>query len=216
MNTQLSLQKYMLLFYQPNSVGQEDYDYYIKGLISSDKIEQSDRINDIYHDFSGKIKSYILKNNGTVEDAKNLFQETLESLMFGILQKDFSLTARLGTLLHSIWKNKWLNELRRRKPEAVLKESLLKSEEVTNDESTSAELYNLLYTLMKEVKLFTPKQKTLLILILEGYTNQEIAQIEKIEVNAVAQAKSKLFKKLRIIIASKKAYQHLLENWKLN
>ncbi len=206
------------LFYAPTSLALADYDYYILGLKSDNQIEKEDRINDIYHDFSFKIKTFILKNSGTVEDAKNIFQESLMALVYKTTsQNNFTLTAQLGTYLQTMWRNLWFNELKKsnRRPTSTLEDSSVYSEEIedTIDNSATINLYNSLKGLV-ESELLTDNQKKLLKLILQGFTNKEIAQIQNKTEIAVAQAKRKLFLKLKILIPNLEEYKHHYQNWK--
>lgn len=60
----------------------------------------------------GKIDAYIRKNNGTVHDAKDVFQQALLVFYKNCLKPDFTLTSTIGTYLFSVSKNLWLKELR--------------------------------------------------------------------------------------------------------
>lgn len=61
------------------------------------------------------ITKYIKANNGTVEDAKDIFQDALVVLYKKIHAGGFVLTVPLRTYLQAIVKNCWLQELRQRK-----------------------------------------------------------------------------------------------------
>ncbi len=104
---------------------------YITGLIQGD----SAVIHRIFEHFYPQVESYTLNNRGTVEDAKDLFNESLKIVY---------LQGKDGLQLHSsfigyfktICKRRWINELKRRKrftpevedqPEAVSDENLGKS-----------------------------------------------------------------------------------------
>lgn len=193
-----TLAKKEAYFYAPKTVSQADYDFYIDGISSLNQLIKSDRIEDLYHDFSGKIKAFILKNSGNEEDAKNIFQETLMALMYRVTQGDFELKARLGTFLHSIWRNKWFNHIRKYKPE-ILTNAFQEAEDelLSKEETETTALYAKLYDLLETEKVLTLKRKELLCLILEGHTNKEIAAIKNMTEGAVARAKHGLFKVLK-------------------
>jgi RNA polymerase sigma factor (sigma-70 family) len=61
------------------------------------------------------IKKYISANNGTADDAQDIFQDALVVLYKKIHTGEFNLTVPLKTYLHAVVKNLWLQELRRRK-----------------------------------------------------------------------------------------------------
>jgi len=72
------------------------------------------------------IKKYICANNGTTEDAKDIFQDALVVLYKKAHTVEFMLTVPLKTYLHAVVKNLWLTELRHRKklPVAELQKDL--------------------------------------------------------------------------------------------
>jgi RNA polymerase sigma factor (sigma-70 family) len=77
-------------------------------------------VSELYERYSGKIKGMVLKNNGSEDDAADIFQEALIS----IYQKatapgGFTLTCPLDAYLYLICKNRWINELEKRKNKGV-------------------------------------------------------------------------------------------------
>lgn len=60
------------------------------------------------------VRKYIKENGGKTEDAKDVFQEGLIVLYHKLQQPDLVLTAKEETLLFSICRFKWMEELRRR------------------------------------------------------------------------------------------------------
>jgi RNA polymerase sigma factor (sigma-70 family) len=61
------------------------------------------------------IKQYILKNSGTNEDAKDVFQDALVVLYKKVHTPNFALTVSIKTYIEAVAKNIWLQELRRLK-----------------------------------------------------------------------------------------------------
>lgn len=66
----------------------------------------------LYKDHYVSVEKFIVKNNGTVEDAKDIFQDTLLVLLQKIMADDFELTASLKTYIIAISKNLWFKKLR--------------------------------------------------------------------------------------------------------
>lgn len=58
------------------------------------------------------IRSMVLKNSGTIDDAKDIFQDAVMALYQNHQRAEFELTAVTSTYLYSIARNKWLNQLR--------------------------------------------------------------------------------------------------------
>ena len=56
----------------------------------------------------------VTKNNGNQADAEDIFQETLFILYNLVQSREFELSVKLKTIIYSIARNLWLNELRKR------------------------------------------------------------------------------------------------------
>lgn len=93
--------------------------------------------------------SFILKNQGTVEDAKELFQESLLVLLKNAADPDFKIEYAIRTYLYTICKNQWLKQLRQKKKAGFIqsighenKETVLKAEN-TLEEKKALEIHHL-------------------------------------------------------------------------
>lgn len=71
-------------------------------------------IDEIYRRFSGKVQSFIIRNSGTVDDAADIFQETLIDLYQQARYKNLKLTCPFEPFLLLLCKRKWLNALKKR------------------------------------------------------------------------------------------------------
>lgn len=80
---------------------------YVEALLNNDRV----LLDELYRNFSGKIKWMVLKNHGTEAEAADIFQEALISIFHKAKTKDFVLTCPLDAYLYLVCKNKWLNEL---------------------------------------------------------------------------------------------------------
>lgn len=76
-------------------------------------------IKEVYKDFSGKIVSMILKNNGTEDDARDIIQEALITIYWQAKTKALILTCPFEAYLYLICKRKWINELNKRSRSGV-------------------------------------------------------------------------------------------------
>jgi RNA polymerase sigma factor (sigma-70 family) len=68
-----------------------------------------------YKLFYSGIRHFVLKNNGSDDDAKDLFQDVLLVLFQKVRSDSFLLTCALGTYLFSVSRLLWFKELTRRK-----------------------------------------------------------------------------------------------------
>ena len=66
----------------------------------------------LYKFYYPSVKHFIIKNNGTSDDAKDIFQETICVLLEKVPKDDFSLTSSLKTYIFAISSNLWLRRLR--------------------------------------------------------------------------------------------------------
>jgi len=83
---------------------------YIEALIKGD--EQI--ITEIYKKYAPDCKRFVLKNSGTVGDATDVFQETLIAVLSKAKAKPIELTVPFGAYLYRVYKNKWIDELRKK------------------------------------------------------------------------------------------------------
>ncbi|OFX17942.1 MAG: hypothetical protein A2033_15305 [Bacteroidetes bacterium GWA2_31_9] len=77
-------------------------------------------INAFYKTYYPVVHYIINKNSGSAEDIKDIFQDTCESLLKLVKNKDFELTCKLSVFLYSVCYKKWQNELRLRKNTSLL------------------------------------------------------------------------------------------------
>lgn len=91
--------------------------------LQSERPGQQDRgFRSLYEQYYSMIEQLVLRNNGNVDDAADVFQDGLVALFNKVRQADFQLTASLKTLLYAICRNVWLMKLRKRKRESPITE----------------------------------------------------------------------------------------------
>ena len=88
----------------------------------------------VYKQNLGAIKKFVLNNNGTVEEAQDVLQETLIAVWQNIAKPDFLLHVKLSTYVFSIAKNQWYKQLK--------KKTRFKVVDVSTTEKLSAQLFN--------------------------------------------------------------------------
>ncbi|MBK7738187.1 MAG: sigma-70 family RNA polymerase sigma factor [Saprospiraceae bacterium] len=77
--------------------------------------ELDERIKNLYKHYFDDVRNHILKNSGSMEDARDLFQE-LALVYYKQLQKpDFKIETSEKNYIYGICKNLWLKKLRDRK-----------------------------------------------------------------------------------------------------
>ena len=83
----------------------------IEGLTTGDQ----DVFNNLYEYEFPKIVKLVINNSGNIDEARDIFQDTLVILLEKIFQNELNLSCSIGTYLYSISQNLWFNKLRRRK-----------------------------------------------------------------------------------------------------
>lgn len=80
----------------------------LKGLAEND----TKSIQAIYAGNFSLIQALVLNNNGSYDDARDVFQEAMVILYEKAIQSDFKLTCQLKTFLYAISKRLWLKKLK--------------------------------------------------------------------------------------------------------
>ena len=83
---------------------------YIVALLKND----SAMINKIYRQSAGKIKTFVLRNSGSKEDAEEIFNDGLMKIYQKARKGDFILTCPFDYYLYMVCKSLWLNNLRKK------------------------------------------------------------------------------------------------------
>ncbi len=95
---------------------QDHQHYIVKGVIEGDPTI----LREIYQTFGKQILAWVKNNNGTAEDASDLFQDGMEAMMHLSFKPNFKLTCPFGALLYKICRNKWYDRLKlNQKQEAI-------------------------------------------------------------------------------------------------
>ncbi len=99
-------------------------------------------VNEIYKKCAGKVKSFVLFNNGSADDAADIFQEALVDIYNQAKYKNLQLTCPFEPFLLLVCKRKWLNELKKRSISPVTKneDDLLHIGEDTFEQAETLEL----------------------------------------------------------------------------
>lgn len=76
------------------------------------KAKENQSYEILYKFYYPSVRHFIIKNNGTIDDAKDIFQETICVLLEKVPKDDFNLTSSLKTYIFAISSNLWLKRLR--------------------------------------------------------------------------------------------------------
>jgi len=96
--------------YLAEEMGHTDQKY-IDALLNNNSV----LISEIYEKFASHCKNFILKNNGTAQDALDIFQESLVYVFRRAKTKGLVLEVPFGGYLYFVYRGKWLDKLKKRK-----------------------------------------------------------------------------------------------------
>lgn len=99
---------------------------YINGLLNNN----SSVLNEIYQKYFLIVEQFVLKNNGTTDDAKDVFQDGLMVIYTKAQDKNFELTSSFHTFLYSICRFIWLRKQRKNSKYDSLPENIEELEKV--------------------------------------------------------------------------------------
>ena len=83
---------------------------YIEGLLHND----GPTVDEIYRKYAGAIRNFIVKNNGSEDDAADIFQEALIDLYNQARYKELRLSCPFEAFLLLVCKRKWYNLQKKR------------------------------------------------------------------------------------------------------
>jgi RNA polymerase sigma factor (sigma-70 family) len=110
---------------------------YIEGLRRND----TQVVREIYERFSNEAIRWVQNNNGSADDARDVFQEALIVLFEKAQNPDFVLTCPIGAMLYVLYSRKWYDRLqaKKRDGEVRFQEEIRYTQEFTSDTLLEAE-----------------------------------------------------------------------------
>ena len=173
----------------------------------------------LYQAHFDSLANFIRTNSGRQEDAEDYFQETL-AVFINIVHRDkFRGDSSIKTFLHSIMRNLWLNELKRRN-KALARETVYfeqSEKETSNEQHTIHESETTRQVLALFDRLGENCKKILVMFYYEDKTMKEIALAMDYDNEQVARnTKYKCSRKLTDLLDSspgmKESFKNLLSN----
>ncbi len=159
----------------------------LRGLAQSDKAA----VEAIYRENYSIIQSFIINNNGSVDDARDIFQEAMVVLYEKSRDTTFSLTCQIRTYVFSICRRLWLKRLQQLSKFGTQVESLEDivpvEEEIEEHEKRNAD-FNLMEVAMGKIgepcksllDAYYMGKKSMQDIAAEfGYTNADNAKTQK-------------------------------------
>lgn len=85
----------------------------LEHLLSGNRVKVDVALRHVYKAYFNVIKNYILKNQGTIDDAADIFQDTIIAWYDMVQDGTFKRESSILTFLYSVARNIWLKELRK-------------------------------------------------------------------------------------------------------
>jgi len=122
------------------------------------------------------IRKYIMENSGTESEASEILQDALVIFWEKVRSGDFVLQSKISTYLFSVVKNKWLQELGRKKRFTVIDEEQINTSDGPDqqDRIEEQELIDIVKFHMDQLSPLCKK-----ILLLYYYEDRSMAEISK-------------------------------------
>jgi RNA polymerase sigma factor (sigma-70 family) len=160
------------------------------------------------------IRHFVLKNNGSEEDAKDLFQDVLLVLFQKVRSDSFLLTCSLGTYIFSVSRLLWFKELAKRKHVSAASFILEDYADIDRDIHETAELNERLEIYRKNFESLSEDCQKVLRYFIEGMSIAEITR--KMGYKSEQHTKNRRYRcKLSLIRQIKSAYS-LEEDYEYN
>jgi RNA polymerase sigma factor (sigma-70 family) len=83
---------------------------YVTALLQNDTV----LLEELYRNYSGKIKYMVMQNNGTEADVADVFQEAIIDI-YKKAKAGFTLTCPMEAFIYLICRNRWMNRITRKK-----------------------------------------------------------------------------------------------------
>jgi len=173
-----------------------------KALLEGLAANEKDAIETIYRDNYTMIQSFIVKNNGYPEDARDIFQEAMIVLFEKAKLNSFVLSCQIKTYLYSVCRRLWLKKLQQKSKYypafEYLKETVPVEDELEEHEKQNAD-----FSLMEKAlaKIGEPCKS-----ILEAYYIQKKSMPDIAETFGYTNADNAKTQKYKCLVRLKKIF----------
>lgn len=173
-------------------------------LMASIKSGQSSAFRKLYTDYFGMIRYMIVNNNGSEEEAQDIFQEAMVVLYEKVNEGNFELTSTLKTWIYAVCRNKWLKQLEKKKKNYRFTDFENFDETIAANEEEETNVHALLRESLS--RLGTGCRKLLLLFYYFRKSMDEIAtELNYTNADNAKSQKYKCIQKLKTIYAERNA-----------
>lgn len=83
-----------------------------EGIVDGLRTGKKKTLNRIYQDYFPLVKDHVVKNSGSEDDAKDVFQDAMMAIFQTVSDEDFALTCQFKTYLYAVSTKIWKKRLR--------------------------------------------------------------------------------------------------------
>lgn len=170
-------------------------------LVEEIKAGNEDALLSMYKSYFTMVKSFILKNSGTLDEIDDVFQDSLIAVWRNVNRPGFTLTVKMSTYLMAIVKNLWFKQLKKKTRFTVVDETF--KEKLTADDISTDHLdHSLIHEMV--ANLDDTCKKLLGYFYFDGFENKVIAEkMGFANTDTVKSKKYQCFKKLEASVKAK-------------
>jgi RNA polymerase sigma factor (sigma-70 family) len=185
-------------------------------LLTGNDAEMEAGVKLLYRHYYGFLKTYVVSNNGSEQDAEDIFQEVIIAFVNSVRSNKFRGDSSIKTFLFALNRNHWLNELKKNERKSIREENYGKQLEESEgvkltwieNRQAQEELMRIMSDLGEACK------KLLLLFYFENRSMIEIARSLNYENEQVARNKKfKCLKKMEQLVHGNQALYHSLKNY---
>lgn len=148
-----------------------------KILIEGIKKQDEKIISEIYNSYFPSVRQFIYRNNGSIDDARDVFNDAIVVILLKAREGGLSLKCSLKTYVYAICRNMWLKKMKSESVDLIPYDDIedtLQSAEVTEEEFFDFDRGHLLF--QKHLVKMPATCREILDAFLEGKSFREITE----------------------------------------
>lgn len=173
-------------------------------LIEGIKKQNEKVIAEIYNRFFPSVRQYIYRNNGNIDDARDIFNDAIVVVLLKVREDTLELKCSLKTYIYAISRNLWLKKVKGEKVDMISYEEI--EDTLYSVEMVEEELFNINHAHLLFQKHLVRMSSTCRMLIesfLEGKSFREIT--EDMEFENENYARKRKYRCVKLLIKRIKA-----------
>ena len=175
-------------------------------------LKQGDKgfLRDLYLTVLPNVKTYVLKNSGTTDDAHDIFHNALETLIISAHQGRLNISGDIDPYLFRICRNKWIDSLRKKSklPQVSIEEDRRELKEEAEEYETLEKNKRLKTALDGTYALLSTTCQELIRMVQDGIDmNHIMNKLGMASANTVYRRKFACMKRWRELLLSNQDYQ---------